>query len=669
MMRSFRWRIALGSGVLAGLVLAAFALASLWLVRGIKTEKLDLELRSHAERLAARLPDSPDWAAYTQEIERSTGVRDRADLALLVLDAQGQPLYQSSPWPSGLALQTLPWPSPLPGAQRAWHDALPLLGMGQAQAATLDSPAALGAAPWLPRGLRANPWGGDARWPRAVQARGGGAGGGGGRGGMGPGGAGLPPAGPGAGEPLAPPLAAPGAPAPPAPPPAAPPPPPPAPSQPPAPGPDPEPGLREPAPAPAAPPLRAPAAEVLPEPPLPAPRVPPAPPAPAAAAATPAAPAAAAPQAPPLAPVVPAPTVAPPVSGNARLADADADAHWHLGLAVAPHGRVLLAVHTRSLDAELRPLRNALLGTAPFALVLIGLGSWVFSARALKPLTRLTHLVQHLHADALDQRLGAQGEDREFAALIEVFNRMLERLQRSFSQAHRFSADAAHELKTPLAIMQGQVERALALADDGSPLQAQLSSVLEEIQRLSTISRKLLLLSQADAGRLRLLTERVDLSEALESLVEDARMLAPALDIRADITPELTVQADAVLLRQVLHNLLSNAIKYNTPPEGTRGWIHIGALRWAKQVEVVVSNTSSGIAPEQRAHIFDRFYRADSAHSRQVEGVGLGLSVAREIARAHGGELSLAGDSEGAVRFSLLLPLDGGPKTPALPMA
>lgn len=324
-------------------------------------------------------------------------------------------------------------------------------------------------------------------------------------------------------------------------------------------------------------------------------------------------------------------------------------------------GRVAIAVNERTMDADLRGIRNAFLLALPFALVLIGMGSWYFSGRALQPVHKLTKATQRVTAAGLNQRIAVQGEDREFAGLIEVFNRMLERLERSFKQAHRFSADAAHELKTPLAIVQGQLERAIAQAGDGSPMQATLTSVLDEVRRLSTISRKLLLLSQADAGRLSIHHAPFDLSAALEDLLEDTRMLAPHLNISGDIQRGLVLQGDASLLRQLLHNLISNAIKYNEAQDGQPGWIRISTAQWSKRVEVLVSNASHGIAPSEREKIFERFYRVDSAHSRATEGVGLGLSLSREIARAHGGDLTLKTDIKGEVQFSLLLPLGASP--------
>jgi two-component system heavy metal sensor histidine kinase CusS len=327
-------------------------------------------------------------------------------------------------------------------------------------------------------------------------------------------------------------------------------------------------------------------------------------------------------------------------------------AEWHLALASTSVARVALGADARVIDAEMRGIRNAFLVALPFALVLIGLGSWLFAARALRPVHKLVTTTRKVTVEGLGQRIDATGEDKEFAELIEVYNRMLARLERSFQQAHRFTADAAHELKTPLAIVQGQLERAINQTE-GRAIQTTLTSVLDEVRRLSVISRKLLLLSQADAGRLTIFREPVDLSKMLEELMEDTRMLAPNLTLHANIHSGLHLKADSGLLRQVLHNLISNAIKYNV--DG--GWIRIATSRWEQRIEVVVSNASQGIPAQDRSKIFERFFRADPAHSRHVEGVGLGLSLSREIARAHGGDLSLKSDAGGAVEFSLLLPL------------
>lgn len=326
--------------------------------------------------------------------------------------------------------------------------------------------------------------------------------------------------------------------------------------------------------------------------------------------------------------------------------------HWRFGLAATSDEKLGIGVDLMVVDASMADLRHAFLLATPLALSFIGLSAWFLSGRALSPIRRLTAAMASVTAQALDQRIALGQEDQEFRQLIQVFNGMLARLERSFLQASRFSADAAHELKTPLAILQGQIERAIAQSETGSPAQVCLTGILDEIQRLSTISRKLLLLSLADAGRLRLRLAEFNVSQALEELLEDAQMLAPALDVSGAITPGLRVSADAELLRQVLHNLLSNAIKYNLP----NGWIRITAARQGGVIAVSIANASPGIRAADRNRIFDRFYRADPARNRQIDGAGLGLSLSREIARAHGGDLRLVEAGESAARFVVTLP-------------
>jgi two-component system heavy metal sensor histidine kinase CusS len=327
------------------------------------------------------------------------------------------------------------------------------------------------------------------------------------------------------------------------------------------------------------------------------------------------------------------------------------DRHWRFGLAISPLGKLAIGVDLAVVEAEMADLSTAFLIASPLALGFIGWGAWFLSGRALFPIRRITATMERVTAKGLNQRIAHGNEDQEFGQLIRVFNGMLERLERSFLQASRFSADAAHELKTPLAILQGQIEQAIAQSEAGSHNQSRLTEILDEVQRLGTISRKLLLLSLADAGRLRLNITRLDLSQALEDLVEDAQMLAPELVVSGSIAHGLTVEADAALLRQVLHNLLGNAVKYNLPG----GWIRIAASREGERIAVAVANAANGIPATDRERIFERFYRADPSHNREVEGMGLGLSLSREIARAHGGELILADSPEGEVRFVVTL--------------
>jgi signal transduction histidine kinase len=357
----------------------------------------------------------------------------------------------------------------------------------------------------------------------------------------------------------------------------------------------------------------------------------------------------------------------PPVSTTLRLIKVDGR-DWHVGLSVTDGARIAVAVDPRFIDANLRDVRNAYFAAVPLTLLLIGGVGWSFSGRALRPLRQLSAAARGVTMASMNQRLDIHGSDQEFGELIKVFNLMLARLERSFQQAQRFSADAAHELKTPLAILQGQLERAIAAADDHPALQIELSTILDEVRRLSTISRKLLLLSQADAGRMNLFKEPLDLSALVQDLAEDTRMLAPGLRLDFAVQPGLHMQGDPGLLRQLLHNLVSNAVKYNVAD----GWLQITAHGPGSAnglLRVRVSNASKGIPPADRERIFERFHRADAAHNRRIEGVGLGLSLSREIARAHGGDLRLDPARPGEVAFSLTLPGRQVPGAAPLDMA
>jgi signal transduction histidine kinase len=181
----------------------------------------------------------------------------------------------------------------------------------------------------------------------------------------------------------------------------------------------------------------------------------------------------------------------------------------------------------------------------------------------------------------------------------------------------------------------------------------ELAGMLEEVSRLATITRKLLLLSQADAGRLPLHQSRVDLTEMLDGLMADAQMLGGERTISSEVERGLVVQCDALLVRQLLNNLLSNAVRYCLPG----GWIKVIGRRLPAGIEVIFANATAPIPAEDRQRFFDRFYRGDPAHGRSVEGSGLGLSLAREIARAHGGDLTLQPSAETEARLRLWLPL------------
>ena len=331
--------------------------------------------------------------------------------------------------------------------------------------------------------------------------------------------------------------------------------------------------------------------------------------------------------------------------------DAGGD-RWRLGVMGDRVNMYVLGQDLRDFDAEMAQTRLAFLGALGIACMLIALGGSLIAKRALRPVETLTATAEGMTAKGLDQRIPKTQEDREFTQLIGVFNAMMERLEKSFHQATRFSADAAHELKTPLTILQGELEQAMQRAEIGSDEQQVYTSLLDEVTRLKSIIRKLLLLSRADAGQLRIKGKPVNVSSIVEGLAEDIEILAPTLKLEMQFQPELWVQGDSDLLRQVLHNLTNNAIKYNRPD----GLIRMYLRGDDKQVRFSIANTGKTIKEADRDRVFERFYRTDSSRNRKVGGAGLGLSIAREIARAHRGDLTLGKNADGMVSFTVTFP-------------
>jgi len=325
---------------------------------------------------------------------------------------------------------------------------------------------------------------------------------------------------------------------------------------------------------------------------------------------------------------------------------------WRAVLYRSPEGRGVVAADLAATKAELQSaLHRALTVVVPLALALTALGAWLLASLTMRPLNRLRDAMRGVTQKALDQRLPWRGEDLEFRELIAAYNTMLDRLQASFQQASRFSADAAHELKTPLTILQGRLEQAVRQSDKRA-VQAELTGLQDEVGRLAGITRKLLLLSQADAGRLALNVTAVDLSGMLGELLSDAEMLLTGQKLTSAIEPQLRAQGDALLLRQLFNNLTSNAVRYCR----AGGSIVVAGRALSDGIEVIFSNACEPVTQESRVQFFDRFYRGDSSRNRAVEGNGLGLSLAREIARAHDGDLTLEPSALDVVRVRLWLP-------------
>jgi two-component system heavy metal sensor histidine kinase CusS len=326
---------------------------------------------------------------------------------------------------------------------------------------------------------------------------------------------------------------------------------------------------------------------------------------------------------------------------------------WRLAVMGNPYQTLVLGTDLGPLNQGMARLRTTFLALLPVVLGAVGAGAWWLSSRALRPVSQLTRSVEGITARGLDQRIVATAHDREFLRLVTVFNAMLDRLEKSFHQATRFSADAAHELRTPLTILQMDLEMALESAEAGSETQRLCVRLIEEISRLRAIQEKLLLLSQADAGKLPLQPVPVDWSRAVREAADDARSLAPHLHVQETVPDGVIAPADPILLDQILQNLTTNAVNYNEPG----GAIEFELRPQPGHLELRVSNTGPGIPEEHQPRLFQRFHRGDPSRHRETGGTGLGLSLAREIARAHRGELRLDPTPGAKTTFVLTWPL------------
>ena len=326
--------------------------------------------------------------------------------------------------------------------------------------------------------------------------------------------------------------------------------------------------------------------------------------------------------------------------------------NWRVGIFCSPTTTIITGINMDRFNAEVDRLRLTFMLAVPLGLVALGALGWFLAGRAMKPVAVIANIAGGITARGLDQRIPKVANDAELEQLVTVFNGMLDRLEKSYNQAVRFSADAAHELQTPLTILQGELDNAIQTAADGSEEQQRYGMLLEELRNLKAVVQKLLLLAHADEGRLKLNRVDTDLGELIENAAEDMEIMAPRLAVETRIKTGIRIPADVALLNQAIRNMTSNAAKYAS--ENGRAVFTVamegGTARFT------LANSAPPIPDIDRPRLFDRFHRVEK--SRTSTGSGLGLSLAREIARAHGGDLVLDDYADGMVSFTLSLPLD-----------
>jgi heavy metal sensor kinase len=295
----------------------------------------------------------------------------------------------------------------------------------------------------------------------------------------------------------------------------------------------------------------------------------------------------------------------------------------------------------------------------PPIVLLCGALGWVLARSSLKPVTEVAQAAQRITGSNLNVRIPRRGAGDELDDLVDAFNRMIGRLNRSFEQIRQFSTDVSHELRTPLTAIRGQLEVALFTAEKPDQFRDAMVNALQDVEQLSNIVRALLLLSQAESGQVALQLSRVDLAEVVRDIVEQFQIPAEEakVTLTAETPDEAVIRADRTQIGRLVSNLLSNAIKY-TPAGGT---IHAGVQREEGAALLWVQDNGIGIPAVKLPHIFDRFYRVRPSQSNPVQGLGLGLSFVNWIVNAHGGRIEVDSTEGKGTRFTVSLPLAGTP--------
>lgn len=292
-----------------------------------------------------------------------------------------------------------------------------------------------------------------------------------------------------------------------------------------------------------------------------------------------------------------------------------------------------------------------LAGLGAIALGLVGV--WWIARQAVQPIEAMSRTANSIGASDLTGRIDTREAASELGQLAHILNAMFDRLQVAFEQQVRFTADASHELRTPLAVLLSHLELALARPRPAEEYQQTLTTCQRAARRLQALVGDLLTLARADAGKLELAPEPVDLALLVEESVALLEPLAQARNVTLYFHGDSTViHGDPDRLAQVATNLLTNAIQYNRP----EGSVTVSLHAVAGGVELVVCDTGIGIAAAHLPHLCERFYRVDSARARDSGGSGLGLAICQSILTAHGGTLTVASTPGVGTTFTARLP-------------
>ncbi len=323
-----------------------------------------------------------------------------------------------------------------------------------------------------------------------------------------------------------------------------------------------------------------------------------------------------------------------------------------------PNGPLTVQVG-RSLAAyehELNELLMTFLLAGPLTLLAAVSGGYFLACRVLRPMQEMTKAAKVISADRLHDRIAVINPHDELGELGGTLNQMIERLERSFSEIQRFTADAAHELRTPLAIIHNEAEVALRSRRSEEDYSHILENILEVTNQLSGVADQLLFLCRHDAGLSPSERDKVDIDKVLLEVVNNMRLVAQVKDVSIVFVdnPACQVIGDRSQLLRVFYNLIDNAIKYTDP----MGRIIVGNRVTAVEATIQISDSGIGISPEHLPRIFDRFYRVDPSRGGDGSGAGLGLSICQSIVRGCGGSIAVESTVGKGTTITVRLPCE-----------
>ena len=315
---------------------------------------------------------------------------------------------------------------------------------------------------------------------------------------------------------------------------------------------------------------------------------------------------------------------------------------------------IQLGTHLRFVRKNLVHFRSNILIAIPIMLVLGAMGGWVLARRSLSPIGYIVSKAQSITSQNLSDRLAQRGTDDEMDDLIQTINGMIARLESSFKRMAEFTADASHELKTPICAMRGEAEVLLSKGRPAEEYQEGLVHFIEQFDHLNQMINDLILLSKFDTIHIELKVVPLRLDLLIKDLCHFFQVLAEQNKINLEMgtIEEVTVMGDKVRLQQLFTNLIDNAIKYTS-----KGSIEVTLKKEGGDAVVKIRDTGVGISKEEQEKIFKRFYRVDRSRSKETGGVGLGLSIVEWIVHAHHGRIEIDSELNKGSTFTVYLPI------------